>query len=189
MVRTAVGYAGGTTPHPTYQRMGDHTESVEIEFDPARISYEDLLEEFWSAHDATRPAYSVQYRSVIFYRGEEQRHSAMRSRERYEREHGRAVETALEPAGTFTRAEDYHQKYRLRGDRDLFREFRAMYGDGPALADSTAAARVNGMLDGFGSPAALDALGARLGLTPRGLDHLSSVVTGRSAHGFRTRCG
>ena len=181
VVRTTVGYAGGTTPHPTYQEIGDHTESIEIEFDLERVSYRDLLEEFWRGHDPTRVVYSMQYRSAIFYRGPEQQRAAILSRERSERACGCRIETALEAAGPFTRAEDYHQKYRLRADRVLFHEFREMLGDGREFADSTAVARVNGFLDGFGGPDALGRVEDRLGLSSDGARHLRAAVAAMSS--------
>ena len=76
MVRTRVGYAGGTSPEPTYHRLGDHSETVEVDYDASLTAYEDLLAEFWRAHDPRRPAYSVQYRSAILYRTEEERRAA-----------------------------------------------------------------------------------------------------------------
>lgn len=172
MVRTRVGYAGGTTSRPTYHDLADHTETVEVDYDPTQVSYRELLEVFWREHDARRPAWSRQYRSVIFVRGPEQRRFAEESRDREEARSGGRIHTAIEPAGPFTRAEDYHQKYRLRGEGDLFAEFQAMYPDPEDLADSTAAARLNGYLAGYGEPEAVNADLPRLGLSPEGLASL-----------------
>jgi peptide-methionine (S)-S-oxide reductase len=184
VIRTTVGYAGGSTPGPTYRRIGDHTETLEIEFDPAVVSYEELLDVFWQAHDPLRPAWSRQYRSAIFCHDDEQCRLAEASRDRARERRGREIHTAIEPVGPFTRAEDYHQKYRLRGDRELLAEFAEMYPDPHEFTDSTAAARVNGLLAGDGGPEALERDGERLGLSDDGLARLRSIVEGLAAGTF-----
>ena len=178
MIRTTVGYAGGTTRHPTYRRMGDHAETIEIEYDPAQVSYEDLLDVFWASHMPARRALSTQYRSAIFVHDDAQRSVAEESKRRFESAHD-AVSTVIEDAGVFTRAEDYHQKHRLRADRELLEDLGSTYPDPRALADSTSAARVNGFLDGYGDSAALAAVVDRLGLGRAGRDRLRSVVDAR----------
>jgi peptide-methionine (S)-S-oxide reductase len=151
-----VGYAGGTTPAPTYARIGDHAETVEVEFDPSQITYEQLVELFWEEHDPTRRSFSTQYRNALFWSSPEQERIAQRSRARLEARLGIPVATSLEPAGTFTPAEDYHQKHALRGSPQLMEEFLAMYPGGHGnFATSAAAAKVNGYLGGWGSAAQL----------------------------------
>ncbi len=119
---TAVGYAGGTTDHPTYRDVCSgstgHAEVCEVEFDPAEISYEQLLEVFWEMHDPTQlnrqgPDVGTQYRSVIFYHSAEQAAAARASMERLAGRLplGRPLATQLEPAPAFWRAEEYHQRY------------------------------------------------------------------------------
>ncbi|HVT18307.1 MAG TPA: peptide-methionine (S)-S-oxide reductase MsrA [Thermoanaerobaculia bacterium] len=119
---TAVGYSGGTLENPTYRdvctdRTG-HAEVVEVEYDPARVSYDDLLRVFWDSHDPTTlncqgPDVGTQYRSVIFFHTPEQEAAAAASKEKLERSgrFKRPIVTAIAPAGTFYRAEDYHQQY------------------------------------------------------------------------------
>ena len=119
---TAVGYTGGTLPNPTYHdvcsdRTG-HAEAVEVEFDPAVISYRKLLEVFWSCHDPTTlnrqgPDTGTQYRSAIFYHAPAQQAEAMESRGELEgsRRFRRPVVTEITPASAFYRAEEYHQQY------------------------------------------------------------------------------
>ncbi|GAC1654970.1 MAG: peptide-methionine (S)-S-oxide reductase MsrA [Candidatus Dormibacteraceae bacterium] len=120
VIGTAVGYMGGGKPHPTYQdvctdRTG-HAEVVEVEYDPAQISYEKLLQVFWEAHDPTQlnrqgPDHGTQYRSAIFFSGQEQELAALKSRaEAQTRIRGRIV-TEITPAKEFWIAEDYHQQY------------------------------------------------------------------------------
>jgi len=110
VVRTRVGYSGGTTFAPTYHRLGDHTETIQIDYDPAVISYRELLDEFLRSHTPTHPAHSVQYRSAVFYRTEDERRAADEAIARLQAVVG-PVYTAVEPFRTFHLAEDYHQKY------------------------------------------------------------------------------
>ena len=117
---TAVGYAGGSTPNPTYEEVCSHTtghaEVVEVEYDPERLPYDALLAVFWANHDPTQlnrqgPDIGDQYRSVIFVHDPEQRDAAERSRERVQARLTKLVVTQIEDAPTFWRAEDYHQQY------------------------------------------------------------------------------
>ena len=119
---TAVGYAGGAVSNPSYEDVcrGDtgHAEVVRVRFDPARVSFEALLDAFWECHDPTQvnrqgPDIGYQYRTVIFCENADQDSMARASKERLERSGGysRPVATAIEPAGAFYRAEEYHQRY------------------------------------------------------------------------------
>ena len=122
VLSTAVGYAGGTKENPTYgdvcsDKTG-HAEAVEVEFDPAQISYDQLLGVFWSNHNPTTlnrqgPDVGKQYRSVIFYRSPEQETAAKASKEKLAKSgrFNRPVVTQIEPAPKFWRAEEYHQRY------------------------------------------------------------------------------
>lgn len=175
-----MGYAGGTTPSPTYRSLGDHTETIQIDYDPAVISYEELLDLFWRAHDPTRQSWSRQYMSIIFYHDEEQERLIMESKAREEARLGREIVTEIAPYTAFYRAEDYHQKYRLRQASALMRDFRQMYPDTVDFVDSTAAARVNGYVAGYGAVAQFQEELGRLGLSAEGQDKLLSIV--RSFH-------
>jgi peptide-methionine (S)-S-oxide reductase len=118
----AVGYSGGSFPDPTYEdvctgRTG-HAESVEVEFDPARVSYDQLLDVFWENHDPTTlnrqgPDVGTQYRSAIFFHNPEQEKAATESKARVAASgrYRRPVVTEIAPASQFWRAEDYHQRY------------------------------------------------------------------------------
>ena len=154
MILTRVGYAGGNKENPTYHALGDHAESIEIDYDPSVISYRDLLEVFWKSHDPGVRPWSRQYMSAIFYHNEEQKKLAVESMERQQaKTHGK-IYTEIVSAARFYPAEDYHQKYYLRQRTDLVSEFRAIYPH-ETFVDSTAAARINGFLAGYGSYAAL----------------------------------
>ncbi len=124
VVSTAVGYAGGFTPNPTYEEvcsgLTGHAETVLVVFDPRHVSYDDLLRVFWESHDPTQGMrqgndIGTQYRSAIYYDNEAQRDAARRSLEMYQDRlrdagYGR-VTTEIEPASQFYYAEDYHQQY------------------------------------------------------------------------------
>jgi peptide-methionine (S)-S-oxide reductase len=122
VVATQVGYEGGHTENPSYRDVCSHTtghaEVVQVEYDPARVSYEDLLTVFWENHDPTQvnrqgPDVGDQYRTVIFYHTQEQQAAAQASKERLEAEkkYRRPIATQIVPAETFYRAEEYHQQY------------------------------------------------------------------------------
>lgn len=179
VIRTRAGYAGGTKVNPTYHDLGDHSESLQVDFDPGRISFEELLELFWLAHDPTHASLWTQYKTALFVAGPEQERDAVTSRDRLEAALGRLVRTEVVPLSAFYQAEDYHQKYRLRHSRGLMAEFRAMY---PAEVDfirSTAGARVNGYLDGQGTLSQLDRELDGLGLSAGGAAGLREYVSRR----------
>jgi methionine-S-sulfoxide reductase len=165
VARTRVGYAGGTLENPTYHRLGDHTETLQIDYDPERIRYEKLLELFWSEHDPTSRAWSTQYKAAVFYHNDEQKRQAEESRERLAAKLKRRVFTEVIPFSRFYPAEAYHQKYYLRQNRKLLQELQRYYPKDAELMNSTAAARVNGYLGRFGTAEELKAEIDRLGLS------------------------
>jgi peptide-methionine (S)-S-oxide reductase len=123
VVDAAVGYEGGTVPNPTYEQVcrkgTGHAEVVEVEFDPAEVSYEELLDTFFELHDPTQlnrqgPDVGDQYRSVVFTHSVEQEQAAQAARERAQERFDRPVVTAIEPASDFWRAEEYHQQYLVK---------------------------------------------------------------------------
>jgi peptide-methionine (S)-S-oxide reductase len=124
VLSTSVGYAGGSTPDPTYREVcagrTGHVEVVRVVFDPKRVSYPQLLRVFWESHDPTQGMrqgndVGTQYRSAIYTYGDEQGRAALASRDEYQRAleaagHGR-ITTEIRPAPEFYYAEDYHQQY------------------------------------------------------------------------------
>ncbi len=174
-MRTRVGYTGGATVNPTYYKLGDHTETVQIDYDPTQITYAELLAVFWQSHDPTSPAWSRQYRSAIFYHNEEQERIARESKQQREEALGVRLYTDIELAGRFYLAEDYHQKYYLRSQRNLFREFEAIYADTASLIHSTAVARANGYVGGYGTPQDADTI-LQLGLSQAATQMLLRMV-------------
>ena len=122
VTNTRVGYIGGNFNNPTYKdvctdRTG-HAEAVEVQFDPAKISYDQLLNVFWENHDPTQlnrqgPDFGTQYRSAIFFHSPEQQREAQASKEKLEKsgDFSKPIVTQIVPEATFFEAEDYHQQY------------------------------------------------------------------------------
>ncbi|TPE45256.1 peptide-methionine (S)-S-oxide reductase MsrA [Pontibacter mangrovi] len=126
VIGTEVGYMGGHTSNPTYEdvcsgRTG-HAEVVQVRFDPKQVSYDQLLQVFWQAHDPTQfhrqgPDVGSQYRSVVFFHDNEQRLMAETTKENWQQSpefSGRQIVTEIVPADTFYRAEEHHQHYLLK---------------------------------------------------------------------------
>jgi peptide-methionine (S)-S-oxide reductase len=124
---TAVGYAGGSTPNPTYEEacsgLTGHTEAVLVVFDPSLVSYDELLKTFWEGHDPTQGMrqgndVGTQYRSAVYWTTEAQRDAVLASRDLYQQELSRArhgqISTEIAQAGPFYYAENYHQQYLAR---------------------------------------------------------------------------
>ncbi len=174
VVRTRVGYTGGTTAEPTYRRLGDHVETVQVDFDPEAVSYDELLDLFWRGHNATRPPWSRQYMSAVFVGDDQQGQLAKEHKTRLEGSGGKTLRTEILPASRFYLAEDYHQKYTLQGDSLLNGEFRCMYPDFADFVASAAAAKVNGYLYGCGSLEQVRTQLSGLGLSAKGGQHLLS---------------
>jgi methionine-S-sulfoxide reductase len=123
VINTEVGYTGGTLANPRYEDMKKgntgHAESIEIEFDPAKVSYDEILDFFFRLHDPTtanRQGNDVgtQYRSAIFYHDEKQREAAERAKQRAQPKWPRPIVTDVVPTSQFWAAEDYHQDYLQR---------------------------------------------------------------------------
>jgi methionine-S-sulfoxide reductase len=181
VILTRVGYAGGTMKNPTYHHLGDHSEAVQIDFDPSCISYEELLDIFWKSHDPTRNSWSRQYRAAIFYHDEEQRIAALETKDNLALETRGEIATALEPYSGFSIAEDYHQKHSLRLFPEIMKEITARYPDVKRLIKSSTVTRVNGYLGGYGSCESLKREIEGFGLSDRASEILNSVVCGRNA--------
>jgi peptide-methionine (S)-S-oxide reductase len=118
----ASGYSGGRTEKPTYKEVctdqTGHAEVVQVTFDPSQVSYEQLLEVFWKVHDPTQvnrqgPDFGKQYRTAVFFHTSEQQAMALKSKQALDAsgKFHRPVTTEITPAGTFWRAEEYHQRY------------------------------------------------------------------------------
>jgi methionine-S-sulfoxide reductase len=179
VLRTRVGYAGGTTENPTYHNIGDYLEVIEIDFDRTQISYTELLDIFWRSHNPRQsPSWSRQYMDAVFYRGEAQR-QCIEQKLAFETNSGE-IYTLVEPLTAFYLAEDYHQKYYLRQEAELMKEFDRTC-DRQQFIDSTVAARVNGYVAGFGTLSNLQSEIRNFGLSAAGCQRLEKIVS-RNRH-------
>ena len=179
VIWTRVGYSGGTKKNPTYYNLGDHTETVQIDYDPRQISYDKLLEIFWRAHEPTQRSWSRQYITAIFYHNKEQKRLAEESLNRLQAKMRSTIVTQILPATEFYTAEAYHQKYALRQDNGLMSEFAHIYPSDKDFMNSTAAARVNGYVSGYGSASEIEANVDRLGLSPEASKRLLDMAKRR----------
>ena len=120
VVSTMAGYAGGKMDNPSYEDVctdeTGHAEAVQVEYNPSKVSYEQLLDVFWNNHDPTQlnrqgPDIGTQYRSVIFYHTSEQKKAAIASKEKLAGKYKKPIATEIVPASKFHKAEEYHQQY------------------------------------------------------------------------------
>ena len=125
VTKTEVGYSGGKTKNPTYESVcyenTDHAEVLLVEFDEDLISYDILVDEFWKCHDPTTldrqgPDVGRQYRSVIYYYTDIQKNIAYKSKQKHQESFQNNIVTEISPADVFYKAEEYHQKYILKGN-------------------------------------------------------------------------
>lgn len=165
-MRTRVGYAGGIIDNPTYQNIGEHAETIQIDYDPEVISYEELVRKFWNEHNPFRQPFSGQYRSVLFYHDQEQYEIAQQIKSELVQQQGRAVQTEFKEFTEFTLAENYHQKYYLQ-QRSHYKNHYLNNMSWEEFINSTAAARVNGYIAGEGSSDQLQEEIGNLGLNSK----------------------
>ncbi len=192
---TRVGYAGGTVDNPTYRKLGDYTECIEMDFDPNQVSFEQLLDLFWQAHSPFSPPYSRQYRSLILYHNSEQERMAKASKAALEENdaamprnqmkqlllHSRLrghVYTEIEPFKEFYLAEGYHQKYYLRRADQIMAEVESRFPSVEQLVASKEVARLNGYVSGHGTQAQLEKEISDFGLSPAAQRRLRQIVEG-----------
>ncbi|XP_069688065.1 peptide methionine sulfoxide reductase isoform X2 [Periplaneta americana] len=161
VVRTRVGYSGGTKQNPTYKDLGDHTETIDIDYDANEVTYSELLDLFWNNHDATAKT-TLQYTSIIFYHDNEQKCLAEKTLAEEARKKKDPIVTKILPATTFHDAEDYHQKYRLQQHPTLMKAINLE--PGPKVKTSHLAARLNGYVVGIGGVEQFDGEVKKLGL-------------------------
>lgn len=157
-----MGYAGGAEPSPTYHDLGGHTEAVEVTFDPARVSYDELLDVYWNSFPFSIPPGPSRVRTAVFARGDDQLATAEASKRRLERRTGERVTVEIVAGGDFWPAERMHQKFHLqRVYPDLVSDLAG--GDVDAFLSSGAAARLNAYVSGFVDASAVREAAADLG--------------------------
>ena len=151
-----MGYTGGKKKSPTYHDLGNHTEALQIDFDPLQITFDEIVDRFWKSHNPIGSRRSSQYMSAIWYRDEQQLSVINASIQALTQRFETRPTTQVQPLDVFYRAEDYHQKYGLQRHQSVMRKFSAMYSDFHDFVDSTAAARLNGFAYGQGTQVQFD---------------------------------
>ncbi|XP_046396411.1 peptide methionine sulfoxide reductase isoform X2 [Ischnura elegans] len=169
VIRTRVGYTGGTKKGPSYKSLGDHTEAIDVDYDPTAVDYKELLGVFWENHDPSIRM-TRQYSSFIYYHDGDQKKLAEESLA--ERKAKGAVLTQIVPASEFYDAEGYHQKYRLQQHPWLVEAIGLSQNDQKSLTRSHVAARLNGYIFGRGGKEQLEADIVRLGLNEKIADYV-----------------
>ena len=170
MVRTRVGYTGGDSPNPTYYSLGDHSEAIQVDFDPKKVSYDQLLGLAQKLGRFQGDSWSRQYRSAVFYHNETQREAAK----------AQGI-SQLEALKSFTRAEDYHQKYYLQ-QSGVVKDFYSRYPTAEAFTDSLAVTKANGIVGGYVDSERLQGLVPEFGVSEKSASELLSMK-GRSIRG------
>ncbi|MFW6321633.1 MAG: peptide-methionine (S)-S-oxide reductase MsrA [Halohasta sp.] len=151
VVRTRVGYAGGSKADPSYHDLGDHSEAVQVDYDPETITYADLLDLAFRSHDHARQPTKRQYQNVVFVSTPAQRDAL----QAYLDDRGLSfdgIETRIERLDAFYPAEEYHQKHSLRAKRAVLNAFEAAGYDAVDVRESPAAAKLNGRAAGCDLP-------------------------------------
>jgi len=162
--------------NPDYGNLGDHTEALQVDYDPRRITYTRLLAIFWKSHKPTSRSWSTQYKNAIFYHDEKQRWAGEDTRAVLAQKTDRTIHTMVVPLRSFNLAENYHQKYLLKQRSDLTAEMSRVYPLNRDFINSTAVARLNGYVGGNGRPAQLDREFDSLGLSAGGRQTLQALV-------------
>ncbi len=145
--------------------MGDHTETLEIDFDPNTISYQEILHLFWKNHNSQRDSFykGRQYISILLYHNEYQQQVAEKVKQEFEQQLHGEIQTEIAPYSTFYLAEDYHQKYYLRRFKKAVVKLSSMYETESNFINSTLVARLNGLTVGYGT---MDAIKEEITNTP-----------------------
>ncbi|XP_077543105.1 peptide methionine sulfoxide reductase-like isoform X1 [Haemaphysalis longicornis] len=180
VLRTSVGFAGGTKKDPTYRSLGDYTEVTRVEYDPSETNFNELLKLFWAHHDPTRSRATKEYMSAIFFHDGDQEKVAKRSLEENRKNFKAPIVTQILTLENFYLADESHQKYRLQRQAALYRSL--VESGMKDVTRSHVATRLNGYVGGFGTVAAFDAESHRLGLSADQINAVRALIrkgTGR----------
>jgi peptide-methionine (S)-S-oxide reductase len=151
-------------------------ETIQIDYDPDRIDYTDLLDVFLTSHDPTWASPIQQYASAVMVHDEEQEELARTALAQDGKKRSRTLSTLILPYTGFTRAEDYHQKYYLRINTHFMSQYEGRFLDENSFTDSTAVARVNGYIGGHGTTEQLDREREELGINEEAAEALQNIL-------------
>lgn len=183
VIRTCVGYAGGQQESPTYKKIGDHTEVIDIEYDPDLISYTQLLSLFWKNHEyGLTTKIKRQYMSLILYHDGEQKAFAEKSLNEEQKKCNATFVTEIKKFEKFYPAEDYHQKYRLQNHPWLIESTGLVTGE--ILRNSPLAAKLNGYIAGAGTIEQLEKDLSTMGLSDKAAQYLRKYAIENQGNGL-----
>ncbi len=165
VLRTRTGYAGGRSTDPSYKNLEWHTEVVEIDYDPAVISYEDLVALFFAFHDENLRPYDQRVKSLIFFRSEAEETHARQAISRQREVTGKPVFTEAKEMDVFYLAEPEHQNRTVKREVSLYGELTEIFETDDRLQQSILVSKLNGFVYGYGSPEDLEDLLNQLGLS------------------------
>lgn len=177
VISTRVGYCGGNKENPTYHDLGNHSETIQIDYDDNKISYEKLFQLFWNLIDPYMKNWSTQYASILFYHDEEQKCFFEKAKAEAEKD-GKSVKVECSPYSKLNLAENYHQKYYLQNNSFFMKDYKEYYKSYKDFINSTSAARVNGYIKGYGSMIQLTSEIYTLGLSEKNKAMLFDIVQG-----------
>lgn len=184
VLRTQVGYAGGKSAAPTYWKKGEHIETVQVVFDPAQTGFPELLQHFLRWHQPAKPAWKRDYASAIIVQNEQQYALAREVLAGWKQQHRQKPQTLLLPFHPFFPAEKRQQKYYLRKQPALMEEVRPLFFSFEAFARSTAAARLNSFLAGYGDSESMERALSQLNLPEKTKNRLIEKATLRENGSF-----
>lgn len=176
--RTRVGYCGGIEDNPSYRNIKDYSEAFEFDYDGDLITYDSIIETFWYSHTPENRTGKTQYKSIIFYRNQEEKIIAENSRKRFENQVGRSFNTEIKPLSKFYLAENYHQKFFLQNVQDIRKDFIEIYPNIMDFINSTSAMKVNSYCKGNGILKRLKEEIESFGLSSQGEKALLDIVEG-----------
>ncbi|MCK8058533.1 MULTISPECIES: peptide-methionine (S)-S-oxide reductase [unclassified Fusibacter] len=176
VLRTRVGYTGGTGTTPSYENLGNHIEVIEIDYDPAFLTYEDLVTLYFTYYDATVRAYSQRVKSVIFYRDDEEQSIANNLKKEFSQSQGKPIFTEIDPLDVFYLAEDRHQLSYLKKETSLYDEVSQIFTTPDKQILSILASKLNGYIAGYGKSKDLTVLLQNSGLSDASQNRMRAIV-------------
>ena len=176
VLRTQVGYTGGSSENPGYRNMADHIETVQMEFHPEKGTYTELLDIFFSNHKPGLSPWKRQYSSAIFYHNQTQKELATEARAMAAEQIKQEIYTSIYPFQHFYPAEERHQKYKLQRQPLLMAELTELFPSFNELVNSTTAARMNGHLYGYGKKEDFETLLHNLGISAHTREEVLKMV-------------
>jgi methionine-S-sulfoxide reductase len=175
VVRTRVGYAGGSYPDPTYHNLGDHIETIQIDYDPLVLGFENIVDIFWKSHNPSEPYWERQYTKAIFYHDEKQKKIIFGTMNNLANKTEGEITTEVIRYERFYLAENYHQKYHLQTALEILKGYKNVFNSMQEFIDSTSAARANGYIRGYGKVEDFEAEIDKLGLSEEAALKLNDV--------------